>query len=72
LTFFLLIAPLARAGEVGVNPAYNGERTFIAPLPVVSEDLRSVPLNVFYSPRLRELNDINTLGFWITFWSRLL
>lgn len=50
------------------SPAYNQGRTFVAPLPVFSYELKPVTLNLFYSPKVRELNEINTLGFWVTFW----
>lgn len=50
------------------SPAYNRGRTFVAPLPVVSYELSWATLNLFYSPKVRELNEINTLGFWVTLW----
>jgi hypothetical protein len=27
-----------------------------------------VTLNMVYMPKVHEVNDINTLGFWATFW----
>jgi hypothetical protein len=50
------------------GPAYNQGRTFVTLLPVVSYELKPVTLNLFYAPKLRELNEINTLGFWVTVW----
>ena len=29
-----------------------------------------VTLNVVYMPKVREVNDINTFGFWLTVWLR--
>jgi hypothetical protein len=45
---------------------YNGGDPVLAPLPVVSYDFGQVELNVAYAPKWRNLNDINTLGFWLT------
>jgi hypothetical protein len=45
---------------------YNGGDPVLAPLPVVSYDFGPVELNVAYAPKWRNLNDINTLGFWLT------
>ena len=50
------------------SPSYNRGRAFVAPLPVVSYELRAATLNLFYSPKLRELNEVDTFGLWITFW----
>jgi hypothetical protein len=50
------------------SKSYNQGRTFVAPLPILSYELKWATLNLFYSPKVRELNDINTLGFWVTLW----
>ena len=31
---------------------------------------RAVSFNVVYFPKVGEINDINTLGFWLTFWPK--
>jgi hypothetical protein len=50
------------------SDTYNEGRAFIAPIPVVAYEWRSVTLNMVYLPRVGELNSINTLGLWLTFW----
>ena len=52
------------------SKTYNGGSTFIAPLPVAAWEFRSVTLNLVYMPKVPELNGINTLGFWLTYWLR--
>jgi hypothetical protein len=49
---------------------YNDGDAFIAPLPVVAYEWRTVTLNVVYFPKVSNVNDINTLGFWLTFWPK--
>ena len=48
------------------TPTYNDGDAFVAPLPVVSYDFGPVELNVAYAPRVQNVNDINTLGFFVT------
>lgn len=50
------------------SDTYNRGRTFLAPLPVAAWEFRRATLNVVYLPKVSEVNDINTLGFWLTFW----
>jgi hypothetical protein len=45
---------------------YNDGDAFVAPLPVISYDFGPAELNVAYAPRVRNVNDINTLGFFLT------
>jgi hypothetical protein len=45
---------------------YNGGDPVLAPLPVLSYDFGPVELNMAYAPKWRELNEINTLGFWLS------
>ena len=45
---------------------YNGGDPVVAPLPVVSYDFGPAELNMVYAPRWGSLNDINTLGFFLT------
>ena len=49
---------------------YNGGKSFIAPLPVVTYEGRPLTLNMVVLPKVHDLNDINTLGFWLTLWLR--
>lgn len=50
------------------SDTYNDGKTFIAPLPVAAWEFRRVTLNMVYMPKVHEVNDINTLGFWATIW----
>lgn len=50
------------------SDTYNNGRAFIAPVPVAAYEWRAVTLNMVYLPRLGNLNSVNTLGFWLTFW----
>ena len=52
------------------SDSYNGGRAFIAPVPVAAYEWRAVTLNVTYFPKVSSFNEINTLGFWLTFWPR--
>ena len=50
------------------SKTYNEGESFVAPLPIAAYELRSVTLNMVYLPKISDLNRINTLGFWATFW----
>jgi hypothetical protein len=50
------------------SDTYNRGRTFVAPIPLLSYDLRAVSVNLAYLPKIGNLNDINTLAFWVTLW----
>ena len=50
------------------SPTYNSGKTFVAPLPIIAYEFKSVTLNLAYSPRIRGLNDVNMFGVWATFW----
>jgi len=50
------------------SDTYNRGDAFIAPLPVAAYEFRRVTLNMVYLPKVHEVNDINTLGFWATIW----
>ena len=52
------------------SDTYNQGKTFVAPLPVAAYDFRAVTLNMVFLPKVHQLNDINTLGFWATIWLR--
>jgi hypothetical protein len=50
------------------SDTYNRGKAFIAPFPVAAYEWRAVTLNVTYIPKVSRVNDINTVGFWLTFW----
>jgi len=52
------------------SDTYNRGKTFVAPLPVAAYDFKRVTLNMVFLPKVHEVNDINTLGFWATVWLR--
>lgn len=52
------------------SKTYNSGNTFIAPLPVAAWEFNSVTVNMVWMPKWSEVNDINTLGFWLTYWLR--
>ncbi|HUQ24721.1 MAG TPA: hypothetical protein VM140_03560 [Burkholderiales bacterium] len=52
------------------SKTYNGGDTFVAPLPVAAWEFRSVTFNMVWMPKVRDINGINTLGFWLTYWPR--
>jgi hypothetical protein len=52
------------------SDTYNKGKTFVAPLPVAAYDFKRVTLNMVFLPKVHEVNDINTLGFWATVWLR--
>ncbi len=50
------------------SDSYNRGEAFVAPLPLVAYEFRSVTLNFTYFPRLAEVNDVATLAVWLTWW----
>jgi hypothetical protein len=50
------------------SQTYNSGKSFIAPLPIAAWDFGRVTLNMVYMPKVHDMNDINTLGFWATVW----
>jgi hypothetical protein len=63
-------ARLGLAAAVLNSDTYNKGKTFVAPLPVAAWEFRHATLNMVYMPKVHEVNDINTLGFWLTVWLR--
>ena len=63
-------ARLGLAMVIFNSKTYNNGNTFIAPLPVAAWELNSATFNVVWMPKYREVNEINTLGFWLTYWIR--
>jgi hypothetical protein len=53
------------------SDTYNEGKTFVAPFPVAAYEFRSATLNFVYLPKVsEEINEIATLGFWVTIWLR--
>jgi len=52
------------------SKTYNDGKTFVTPLPLFGWEFGPAMLNVMWSPRVREINEVNTLGFWLTYWLR--
>lgn len=52
------------------SDTYNDGNPFIAPLPLLAYDWRAVSFNMVYFPKISGINDLNTLGFWLTFWPK--
>lgn len=52
------------------SDTYNDGDAFIAPVPVAAYEWRALTLNLVYFPKISGVNEINTLGFWITLWPR--
>src|SRR5262245_14427754 len=52
------------------SKTYNKGHPFIAPLPVAAYEWRAVTLNLFYAPKVSDINEIATLGFWVTLWPK--
>lgn len=63
-------ARLGLALVVFNSKTYNGGDTFLAPLPIAAWDFGPAQLNVVYMPKVTKINDVNTLGFWLTYWLR--
>ncbi|HXU42023.1 MAG TPA: hypothetical protein VN675_06850 [Burkholderiales bacterium] len=63
-------ARLGLALVVFNSKTYNDGKTFVTPLPLFGWEFGPAMLNVMWSPRVREINEVNTLGFWLTYWLR--
>lgn len=50
------------------SDTYNHGKAFIAPVPLATYDFDRITFNMVYLPKVREFNQINTLGFWATVW----
>jgi hypothetical protein len=50
------------------SDTYNRGKAFIAPIPVAAYEWRAVSLSVAYLPKVGDFNEINTFGFWLTFY----
>jgi hypothetical protein len=52
------------------SQTYNDGNAFLAPLPLLAYEWRAVTANLVYFPKVSSINEINTLGFWLTFWPK--
>jgi hypothetical protein len=52
------------------SDTYNDGRPFIAPLPLAAYEWGAISFNLVYFPKVSGVNDINTLGFWVTLWPK--
>jgi hypothetical protein len=52
------------------SDTYNRGRTAIAPLPLVAYELERVTLNAVFFPKVSDISDVATVGFWVTVWLR--
>jgi hypothetical protein len=48
------------------SDTYNRGRAFLAPIPIVAYETPRYTLNFTFFPKVVGMNDINTLGAWIT------
>lgn len=60
---------LGAALAVMHSATYNRGEAFAAPLPVVAYDFGRVTLNLTYMPRIVKVNDLETVGLWLTIWT---
>jgi hypothetical protein len=61
-------ARLGIALAVFNSQTYNNGKTFVTPLPVAAWDFGRGQVNVMYAPKVEEINHVNTLSFWLTWW----
>lgn len=52
------------------SDTYNRGRTTLVPLPLAAYETRPVTFNAVYMPKVADINEVATLGFWATFWLR--
>jgi hypothetical protein len=52
------------------SDTYNDGDAFVAPVPLAAYEWRALTLNVVYFPKISGVNEINTLGFWVTVWPK--
>jgi hypothetical protein len=48
------------------SDTYNGGRAFVAAIPVLAYETSRYTLNFTFFPKVVGMNDINTVGLWIT------
>jgi hypothetical protein len=52
------------------SDTYNDGDPFIAPVPLVAYEWRPATITMAYFPKIEGVNEIHTLGFWLTLWPR--
>ena len=52
------------------SDTYNRGKTTLAPVPLAAYDTRRVSFNFVYLPKVSDINEVATLGFWATWWVR--
>ena len=45
-------------------------RVLISLMPLLAYEWRAVTANLVYFPKVSGVNEINTLGFWLTLWPK--
>lgn len=50
------------------SDTYNRGNTALTPIALAAWELGPATLNVTFFPRISEVNEISTLGFWLTLW----
>lgn len=50
------------------SETYNRGDPALAPVPLLAYELRRASLNATFLPKVRRINEVATLGFWLTFW----
>jgi hypothetical protein len=50
------------------SDTYNRGKTVVAPVPVAAFETRPVTFNFVYLPKVSDINEVATLGFWATLW----
>ncbi len=50
------------------SDTYNDGDPFIAPVPLVAYEWRPATITMAYFPKIEGVNEIHTLGFWLTLW----
>lgn len=52
------------------SDTYNRGKTTLAPVPLAAYETRRVSFNFVYLPKVSDINEVATLGFWATWWVR--
>ena len=52
------------------SDTYNRGDPAIAPVPLAAYELRRLTLNATFLPKVKEINEVSTLAFWVTLWVR--
>jgi hypothetical protein len=50
------------------SDTYNRGRTAVAPIALAAWEFGPATLNVTFFPKISEINEVSTLGFWLTLW----